>query len=225
MLPEIEIGEVEAWREEHSLVEHGRPGDGFFFDDEICRLHHSEDSLVDCVALSVKQRQALAPDLHCSRINKLVWLFSISSFLFFSLRSYMDLTELSLNFSFILIEAVLHDYKWMLKLDVEARAERALLQLWEDLCIQYRPIWVQCQRVKLFEVFFVVVIFARWSNSSYTGAVSCHLSCLFGENDQLFEGSVRLATAFEVRIRVGKSTQDLKVKVLVQSIQILLHIV
>ena len=129
MLPEIEIGEVEAWREEHSLVEHGRPGDGFFFDDEICRLHHSEDSLVDCVALGVKQRQALAPDLHCSRINKLVWLFSISSFLFFSLRSYMDLTELSLNFSFILIEAVLHDYKWMLKLDVEARAERALLQL------------------------------------------------------------------------------------------------
>ena len=55
----------------------------------------------------------------------------------------MHLAEVPLNLSFVFVESILQNDQWVLELDVEPCAERALLQLGKDVRVQNRPIGVK----------------------------------------------------------------------------------
>ena len=95
----------------------------------------------------------------------------------------------------ILVEAVLEDYQRMVKLDIHACAEWALLELREDMSVQDRPVRMQCQRVKLLKVLVLLAATARVARAT---------CCDFGQSDQFSKSYISLLPAFLIRVGVGE---------------------
>lgn len=121
---------------------------------------------------------------------------------------------MSLDLTPVLVEAVLEDHQRMVKLDIHACAEGALLELREDMSVQNRPVRMQCQRVKLLKVLVLLAATARVARAT---------GCDFGQSDQFSKSHISLLPAFLIRVGVGERAEDLIVEILVEAIEVLLY--